>query len=346
MTRARAAIASYVGANRLQWPHHGAYSSTRSVVASSENIAASSSAAVRGLGLDRRRRRRRRLGGGVGVGADARGAEEREEEDGEKGRGPATPCRARRGSMWQRSRRSVRAEVGLRGRGASARRSPRKRKAISYFFVWAIGQRSTRERAGSDRVLARDWRSTARTEKRKRDIMGTRDRGHTTTRATSRTPHSSTTPHDGDDDDLLRLRARQRAERLLLLLLRASRVRADALVAFAGGMLRPTRTRIGRRPRVRARREREGPRSAVASERSSGRRSRDLKIGESVEKMATRYDWLSAGLGALLGCSYGVMRGQSVNQALGITMCATVRRGRDRRAHAGPGEEERRRDRC
>jgi hypothetical protein len=50
----------------------------------------------------------------------------------------------------------------------------------------------------------------------------------------------------------------------------------------------------------------------------------DLKIGESVEKMATRYDWLSAGLGALLGCSYGVMRGQSVNQALGITMCATV----------------------
>ena len=49
-----------------------------------------------------------------------------------------------------------------------------------------------------------------------------------------------------------------------------------------------------------------------------------MKIGESVEKMATRYDWLSAGSGALLGCSYGVMRGQSVNQALGITMCATV----------------------
>lgn len=43
-----------------------------------------------------------------------------------------------------------------------------------------------------------------------------------------------------------------------------------------------------------------------------------------VDKVAQRYDWLSAGLGALAGTSYGVYRGQPVGQALGITLCATV----------------------
>ena len=40
--------------------------------------------------------------------------------------------------------------------------------------------------------------------------------------------------------------------------------------------------------------------------------------------LAARYDWLSAGIGALMGTSYGVARGQPVSQALGITVCATV----------------------
>ena len=40
--------------------------------------------------------------------------------------------------------------------------------------------------------------------------------------------------------------------------------------------------------------------------------------------LAARYDWLSAGIGALMGTSYGVVRGQPVSQALGITVCATV----------------------
>lgn len=40
--------------------------------------------------------------------------------------------------------------------------------------------------------------------------------------------------------------------------------------------------------------------------------------------LAARYDWLSAGTGALMGTSYGVVRGQPVSQALGITVCATV----------------------
>jgi hypothetical protein len=43
-----------------------------------------------------------------------------------------------------------------------------------------------------------------------------------------------------------------------------------------------------------------------------------------VDAIAQRYDWLSAGLGALAGTSYGVYRGQPVGQALGITLCATV----------------------
>lgn len=46
--------------------------------------------------------------------------------------------------------------------------------------------------------------------------------------------------------------------------------------------------------------------------------------GAAFEKLATRYDWLSAGLGALLGTSYGVYRGQPASKALGITLCATV----------------------
>ncbi len=45
---------------------------------------------------------------------------------------------------------------------------------------------------------------------------------------------------------------------------------------------------------------------------------------DAVDKVAQRYDWLSAGLGALAGTSYGVYRGQPVGQALGITLCATV----------------------
>lgn len=43
-----------------------------------------------------------------------------------------------------------------------------------------------------------------------------------------------------------------------------------------------------------------------------------------MDAIAQRYDWLSAGLGALAGTSYGVYRGQPVAQALGITLCATV----------------------
>ena len=45
---------------------------------------------------------------------------------------------------------------------------------------------------------------------------------------------------------------------------------------------------------------------------------------DAVDKVAQRYDWLSAGLGALAGTSYSVYRGQPVGQALGITLCATV----------------------
>ena len=45
---------------------------------------------------------------------------------------------------------------------------------------------------------------------------------------------------------------------------------------------------------------------------------------DAVDRVAQRYDWLSAGLGALAGTSYGVYRGQPVGQALGITLCATV----------------------
>lgn len=44
----------------------------------------------------------------------------------------------------------------------------------------------------------------------------------------------------------------------------------------------------------------------------------------SLEKLARRYDWLSASLGALLGTSYGVYRGQPPAEALGLTLCATV----------------------
>ena len=40
--------------------------------------------------------------------------------------------------------------------------------------------------------------------------------------------------------------------------------------------------------------------------------------------LAARYDWLSAGIGALMGTTYGVVRGQPVSQALGITVCAAV----------------------
>jgi len=40
--------------------------------------------------------------------------------------------------------------------------------------------------------------------------------------------------------------------------------------------------------------------------------------------LASRYDWLSAGIGALMGTSYGVVRGQPPSQALGIAVCATV----------------------
>ena len=40
--------------------------------------------------------------------------------------------------------------------------------------------------------------------------------------------------------------------------------------------------------------------------------------------LAARYDWLSAGPGCAHGDSYGVVRGQPVSQALGITVCATV----------------------
>ena len=47
-------------------------------------------------------------------------------------------------------------------------------------------------------------------------------------------------------------------------------------------------------------------------------------LGATVDRMAARYDWLSAGMGALLGTSYGVFRGQDVGQALGVTLCATV----------------------
>jgi len=50
----------------------------------------------------------------------------------------------------------------------------------------------------------------------------------------------------------------------------------------------------------------------------------DFDLGATVDRMAARYDWLSAGMGALLGTSYGVFRGQDVGQALGVTLCATV----------------------
>ena len=48
------------------------------------------------------------------------------------------------------------------------------------------------------------------------------------------------------------------------------------------------------------------------------------EVMASIDKVAARYDWLSASLGALAGTSYGVYRGQPVGQALGITICATV----------------------
>jgi len=172
--------------------------------------------------------------------------------------------------------------------------------------------------------------------------MGNRDRGHTTTRA-RRAPALFDNAHDGDDDDLLRLRARQRAERLLLLLLRASRVRADALVAFAGGMLRPTRTRIGRRPRVRARRERE-----VQDRRSPRREARDAvrgledrrERGEDGDAVRLAQRGLGRALRMLLRRDARAEREPSA----GDHDVRDRRRGRDRRAHAGPGEEERRRD--
>jgi hypothetical protein len=43
-----------------------------------------------------------------------------------------------------------------------------------------------------------------------------------------------------------------------------------------------------------------------------------------VDKVAARYDWLSASLGAFAGTSYGVYRGQPLGQALSITLGATV----------------------
>ena len=47
-------------------------------------------------------------------------------------------------------------------------------------------------------------------------------------------------------------------------------------------------------------------------------------VMDAIDRLAARYDWLSAGMGALLGTSYGVYRGQPPAQALGITVCATV----------------------
>mmetsp|Transcript_27563 Transcript_27563/g.67785 ORF Transcript_27563/g.67785 Transcript_27563/m.67785 type:complete len:196 (+) Transcript_27563:254-841(+) len=45
---------------------------------------------------------------------------------------------------------------------------------------------------------------------------------------------------------------------------------------------------------------------------------------DAVDKFRFKYDFLSAGLGALLATSYGISKGQSPTKALGITVCASI----------------------
>ena len=45
---------------------------------------------------------------------------------------------------------------------------------------------------------------------------------------------------------------------------------------------------------------------------------------QSVMNLLERYDWVSAGMGALLGTSFFVSRGQNPSTALGIALVATI----------------------
>ena len=47
-------------------------------------------------------------------------------------------------------------------------------------------------------------------------------------------------------------------------------------------------------------------------------------LGEDLEALAGRYDWLSAGIGALAVTTFCVARGQDPGEALRVTVCATV----------------------
>ncbi|PSC74861.1 hypothetical protein C2E20_2059 [Micractinium conductrix] len=94
----------------------------------------------------------------------------------------------------------------------------------------------------------------------------------------------------------------------------------------ASAALLPSARGLAARPRQQpagaAARGRLAVRAAAEPPQSSGDVVQDLKSG--AERMLARYDFVSAGMGALLVTGYCAARGQDVGTALWITAAATI----------------------